>query len=188
MEHLKGFSSEQKFLRTTFVRATSGANLGMQQALWVVTGEAAFLGLVISNIESISKILSPWSLKLGITLLVFSILCGVIAKHIAMAVELMVNLIEQTYKEFNSEEGQAMFQGLQTPINDIAEKISNPFLWPLSGYMKRSFQAGTKDFLSGEKKAVKWLCFHFYFSVAQWLLGLAGILCFAFGIKTGVAN
>ena len=188
MEHLQGFSPEQKFLRMSFVHATRGASLGMQQTLWVVTGEAAFLGLIISHIESISKIVSPCSLKLGITFLVFSILCGVIAKHIAMAVELMVGLIEQMYKEFNSEEGQAIFSGLKTPINDIGEKISEPFLWPLRGYMKRRFQVGTKDFLTGEKKAVRWLCFYIYFSAAQWILGLAGILCFALGIQTGRAN
>jgi hypothetical protein len=74
MEHLRGFSPEQKFLRMTFVHATSGANLGMQQTLWIVTGEAAFLGLIISHIESISKIISPFSLKWGMVLLVFSIL------------------------------------------------------------------------------------------------------------------
>jgi hypothetical protein len=49
--------------------------------------------------------------------------------------------------------------------------------------MKRRFHAGTKDFLTAEKKAVRWLCFYIYFSVAQWILGLAGILCFAFGIQ-----
>jgi hypothetical protein len=89
----------------TFVHATSGANLGMQQTLWIVTGEAAFLGLIISHIESISKIISAFSLKWGIVLLVFSILCGVVAKHISMAVILMIGLTEQMYKEFNSEEG-----------------------------------------------------------------------------------
>jgi hypothetical protein len=165
MEHLRGFSPEQKFLRMTFVHATSGANLGMHQTLWVVTGEAAFLGLIISHIESISKIVSQFSLKWGIVLLVFSILCGVIAK------------------EFNSEEGQLIFSSLKTPINDLGEKLSEPFLWPLRGYMKRRFEAGTKDFLTAEKKAVRWLCFYIYFSAAQWILGLAGILCFAFGIQ-----
>jgi hypothetical protein len=183
MEHLRGFSPEQKFLRMTFVHATSGANLGMHQTLWVVTGEAAFLGLIISHIESISKIVSQFSLKWGIVLLVFSILCGVIAKHISMAVVLMVGLTEQMYKEFNSEEGQLIFSSLKTPINDLGEKLSEPFLWPLRGYMKRRFEAGTKDFLTAEKKAVRWLCFYIYFSAAQWILGLAGILCFAFGIQ-----
>ena len=188
MEHLRGFTSEQKLLRTTFVHAASGANLGVQQTLWVVTGEAAFLGLIISHIESVSKIISPCSLKWGIVLLVFSILCGVIAKHIAMAVGTMVNLIERMYKEFNSEEGQLMLSELKIPISDIGEKVSEPFLWPLRGFMKRRFQAGTKDFLTGEKKAVRWLCFYIYFSAAQWILGLIGILCFALGIQTGGAN
>ena len=182
MEHLRGLTSEQKLLRMTFVNAASGANLGMQQTLWVVTGEAAFLALIISHIESVSKIVSPCSLKWGIVLLVFSILCGVIAKHIAMAVGMMVSQIEEMYKEFNSEEGQSMLSGLKTPINDIGEKISEPFLWPLRGYMKRSFRNGTNDFLNGEKKAVKWLCFYFYFSAAQWIPGLVGIFCFALGI------
>jgi hypothetical protein len=188
MEHLRGFTGEQKLLRTTFVHAASGANLGMQQTLWIVTGEAAFLGLIISHIESVSKIVSSCSLKWGIILLVFSILCGVIAKHIAMAVVMMISLIEQMYKEFNSEQGQLMFTEIKTPINEIAEKISEPFLWPLRGYMRRRFHAGTTDFLAGEKKAVKWFCFYFYFSVAQWFLGLAGIFCFALGIQTGGAN
>ncbi len=183
MEHLRGFSPEQKLLRMTFVHATSGANLGMQQTLWVVTGEAAFLGLIISNVESISKIISQFSLKWGVVLLVFSILCGVIAKHIAMAVGMMVCLTEQMYKEFNSEEGQLIFSNLKTPINDIGEKLSEPFLWPLRGYMKPRFHAGAKDVLTTEKKAVRWLCFYIYFSAAQWILGLAGILCFAFGIN-----
>jgi hypothetical protein len=183
MEHLRGFSPEQKFLRMTFVHATSGANLGMQQTLWVVTGEAAFLGLIISHIESISKIISFFSLKWGIVLLVFSILCGVIAKLIAMAVVLMAGLTEQMYKEFNSEQGQLIFASLTTPINDLGEKISEPFLWPLRGYMKRRFQAGTKDFLTAEKTAIKWLCLFIYFSVFQWLFGIAGLLFFAFGIQ-----
>ncbi len=183
MEHLRGLSPEQKFLRMTFVHATSGASLGIKQTLWVVTGEAAFLGLILSNIESVSKILSPCSLKWGIVLLVLSILCGVIAKHIAMAVEMMIGLIEEMYKEFNSEEGHSILSSLTTPIADIAEKISKPFLWPLRGYMKKRFQIGTKDFLNGEKKAVKWLCYYFYFSIAQWILGLAGILSFALGIR-----
>ena len=80
------------------------------------------MGLIISHIESISKIVSQFSLKWGIVLLVFSILCGVIAKHISMAVVLMVGLTEQMYKEFNSEEGQLIFSSLKTPINDLGEK------------------------------------------------------------------
>jgi hypothetical protein len=128
MEHLRGFSPEQKFLRMSLVYATSGANLGMQQTLWVLTGAAAFLGLIISHIETISKTISHFSLKWGIVLLVFSILCGVIAKYIAMAVVLMVGLTEQMYKEFNSEEGQLIFSSLKTPINDLGEKLSEPFL------------------------------------------------------------
>jgi hypothetical protein len=190
MEHPRGFSAEQKFLRMTFVHAVSGANLGMQQTLWIVTGEAAFLGLIISHIESISKIISSCSLKWGIILLVLSILCGVIAKIIATAVVMIVSLIEQIHKEFNSEQGQLIFSEMKKPIdiNDIGEKVSEPFLWPLRGYMKRRFHAGAKDFLNAEKKAVKWLCIYFYFSAAQWFLGLAGIFCFALGIQTNGPN
>jgi hypothetical protein len=182
MEYLRGLSPEQKFLRIALVHSTGGANLGAQQTLWIVTGEAAFLGLIISHIESVSKIICPFSLKWGIVLLSISILFGIIAKNIAMTVQLMTYLTEQIYKDFNSEEGQLILSNLKVPMDDLAEKLSKPFLWPLRGYIKRHFLAGTKDFLAAETKTVRWLCFHFYFAVAQWFLGIAGLLCFAFGI------
>jgi len=90
----------------------------------VVTGEAALLGLIISHIESISKIVAQFSLKWSIVLLVFSILCGVIAKHVSMAVVLMVGLTDEMYKEFNSEEGQMMFSNLRelnAPLSDLSQ-------------------------------------------------------------------
>ncbi|MGP8197877.1 MAG: hypothetical protein ACLQU4_00055 [Limisphaerales bacterium] len=183
MEHLRGLSPEQKFLRMVFVHSTRGVNVGEQQTLWVVTGEAAFLGLIISHIESVSKIICPLSLKWGIVFLAISILCGVIAKHVAMSVQTMIILTEDIYKEFNSEQGQLILSNLKMQLNDLAGALSKPFLWPFRSYIQRSFYAGAKDWLSAEKKAVKWLCFYIYFSVAQWLLGVAGLFCFAFGIQ-----
>jgi hypothetical protein len=183
MEHPRHFSPEQKFLRTVLVHSTSGASLGAQQTFWIITGEAAFLGLIISHIESISKIISPFSLKWGTVLIALLILCGIIAGHIAMAVQAMVGLLEQMYKEFNSEQGQLMLSNLKISIDDLAERLSKPFLWPLRGFMKRRVYSGANDLLSGETKAVKWLCFYIYFAVAQWLLGIVGLFIFAFGIQ-----
>lgn len=183
MEHPPYLDPEQKFLRTVFVYSTGAADYAARLTLWIVTGQAALLGLVISHIESISKIISSSALKWGTVLMTISILFGIIAKHIAVVVHLMTLQLDQMYKDFNSEEGQIMLSSLKTPIPDLAKKISQAFLWPLRCFFERRFIAGSKQPLAGEIKAVRWMCFFIYFSTAQWILGVIALLCFAFGIQ-----
>lgn len=152
MEHPPHLSPEQRLLRVGLIQSTKGASIGAQQAIWIVTGEAALLGLIIAHIDSISKTISSSSLKWGIVLLLISMLCGIVAKQLGMLVETVVAVTEETYKEFNSEQGRVIYSQLQFSPENLAEKISSPFLWPLRGYARRSFLAGVKDCLSVEKK------------------------------------
>ena len=60
---------------------------------WTITGCAALVGLIISNLESINEIIPITSLRYSILLFVASLLFGVASKMFGMALTSGINLL-----------------------------------------------------------------------------------------------
>lgn len=151
-------------------------------ATWLLTGEAAILGAVIVNVEAISKVLSARCLRWGTALLVISLLAGVIARQLGLAICAGLALTEEMYEELESPEGMAALQGMIASPQEFKDQLSSAFLPPLRGMMKRAFERGGKDPLSSEKRFAILFSVQLYSLWAQGLLGAAGLLVLGFGI------
>ena len=183
MKHLKHLSPEQNLLRVIYGRTLAmGKSMG-EFATWLLTGEAAILGAVIVNVEAISKVLSAPCLRWGTALLVISLLAGVIARQLGLAICAGLALTEEMYDELESPEGVAALQGMIASPEEFKNQLSSAFLPPLRGMMKRSFERGLKDPLSGEKRLTMLFSIQLYSLWAQGAIGAAGLLVLGFGIQ-----
>ena len=183
MKHRKHLSPEQNLLRLVYGRTVSlGKPMG-DFATWLLTGIAAMLGAVIVNVEAVSKVLSASSLQWGLALLVLSLLAGVITKQLGLAVCAGLALIEEMYEELESPDGVAALRSMSASPDAFQQELSSAFLPPLGIMMKRSFDRGGRDALSGEKRLATLFCIQLYVLWLQGILGAIGLLVLGFGIK-----
>jgi hypothetical protein len=181
MKYLNHLSTEQNLLRLVYCRTLALAKSLGEFATWLLTGEAAILGAVIINIEAISKVLSAPYIKWGIAMLVISLLFGVIARLQGLAICAALALTEEMYEELESPKMIEALLKTSISQDEFKTQLSSAFLPPLRGMMKRSFEHGSKDPLSGEKRLTRIFSIQLYLFWAQGLLGAAGML--GFGIK-----
>jgi len=183
MKHLKHLSPENNLLRIIYIRTLAMSKSIGEFSTWLLTGEAAILGAVIVNVEAISKVLSKMNLRYGIAFLVISLLAGVIARQIGLAISAGIELTDEMYDELERPEGIAALQELIKSPEEFKNQISSAFLPPLRGMMKRSFERGLNDPLSGEKRLTMLFSIQLYTLWAQGALGAIGLLVLGFGIN-----
>jgi hypothetical protein len=172
-----------KFLRAIYVSMLGMAAPTGEFAAWCITGVAAILALVISQLASISKIVDEASLRWGIVLLTCSMLIGASVKQIGIALQKGLEMLDKLYAEFSTADGKATIQAINIPPDEIQKKMVEPFLWPLRAMMWRSAQKGAVDYIAGEKLYLKLLSFQIILAFAQSLTAAFGLLWMAFGIK-----
>ncbi|MGZ4976638.1 MAG: hypothetical protein ACXV8O_05740 [Methylobacter sp.] len=187
MNNLNHLNPQQNLLRLIYIRTLSICKPVEEFATWLLTGEAVILGAIIVNVETISKVLSSLNLSWGIALLVSSLLAGVITKQLGLAICAGLALNEQILEELDSPEGLVAIKGMIDSPEEFKQELLSAFLPPLRGIMKRSFDRGSKDPLSGEKKLTFFLSIQLYSFWTQCILGTAGLLVLGFGIKSSLA-
>jgi hypothetical protein len=152
-------------------------------AAWCITGVAAILALIISQLESISKIVSEGGLRWGLVFLTSSMLLGAIVKQFGIALEKGLETIDSLYAELLTPEGKAMIEAIEMPPEELHNKIAEPFLWPLKGMMSRSAKQGAVDHIAGEKRYIRLLSLQIILSFLQSVTAVVGLLCMALSIK-----
>ncbi|MEX1033841.1 MAG: hypothetical protein WDZ30_10820 [Cellvibrionaceae bacterium] len=129
---------------------------------WTITGTAAILALLISNLESLGGAVSTSGLKLSLSLFVVSLLAGVFSKQYGNALVTSLRLTDELRSLLDSEPGQDLVANLTIENNKLAQEISKPFWWPLSRTLKKSFLEGAGDQLAAEKRQVRLFCIQLY--------------------------
>ena len=143
---------------------------------WTITGCAALVALTISNLESINKIVSLPSLKYSVILFVMSLLFGIISKMLGMALQSGVRLLNDMEAQLNSEAGKSVMDSMDLEPKQLVIDLAEPYWWPLSTLMRRSGEAGIKDYLASDKRFVKMFCLQLYTNLAHILLAAFAIV------------
>ena len=149
---------------------------------WTIGGVAAIVGLIVSNLDSVAKIVPLEGIKIAILLLTGSLLSGAISKQLGMAVASGVGTLRKTEELLNTQAGQQLMDDMTISPRDLVKEMSEPWLWPLSMVMRRSGIAGLIDYVSADKRFVRLFCLQLYFNVAHGLLAVAALVTMGLSI------
>src|SRR5687767_6521986 len=102
LEHPPHLSPEQRYLRTIYLGYLSSSKPLETFVTWVLTGVAAMIALLVSNADSISKIVSHECFRSGMILLTLSLLPGVLSKNFGMGIQQGLVVVDAMYAELFS--------------------------------------------------------------------------------------
>ena len=149
---------------------------------WTLGGVAAIVGLLISNLDSVAKIVSLEGIKTSIVLFTASLLAGAISKQIGMAVTAGLSTLKQVDSLFASDAGQALLSQMTISPRELVMDLAEPFVWPLSQLVRRQGDRGVVDYVASEKRFVRMLCIQILLNGLHGLLALAAFLTIALSI------
>jgi|GEM_PF-972310 hypothetical protein len=165
-------------------RSTLALGSSLEQATtWTITGLAAIIGLFISKLDSVSRIVTPWGLRWSLILFACSLFVGAMSKLIGMAVENGLQTLQNMERLLESEEGAKLMQAMTVKPDELPEQLAKPFLWPISTLMLKGGQKGLDDYLSPDKKFIKMFYLQLYLNFFHGLLVLGGLITLAISIR-----
>jgi len=160
--------------------------MGAQLTLWFITGIAAIIGLLISNLDSASLLIEFAYIKAALILLIVSLFFGLVARSYAIAAEGSVRTANRLYEVFTSPEGSKMMEDLVREgldLSTLSKDLSEPFYGPMKSQFQKAGDAGAQDFLISEKRGVKWFCHFIYAAVFQGIFAFSGLISLIIGMK-----
>jgi hypothetical protein len=175
---------EHVFKRITW-RGVLALGSSLEQATtWTITGLAAITGLFISNLDSISKIVTLDAVKWSLILFTCSLFVGAISKMYGMALGRGIQILINFEELLQSEDGVKLIQAMAVNLDDLPKQLSEPFFWPISTLIRKSGEKGLDDYLSSDKKFVKMFCIQLYLNFFHWVLLVAGLLTLALSLRS----
>jgi hypothetical protein len=177
------YSPEGQFLKFIWNTTASIAEPVADLYKWTLSGIAAILALVIANIDSVASSIASANLKWGIIGLVLSLLLGVFAHNLAVAVKFRRELGEHIDTTLTTEEGVEVIKRMECDPRILIEHLSAPYFGPLKWLTKRAGEKGLADQLSSEKGTITLMCTQVYIGFCHYLLGAIGIIVLASGVE-----
>ena len=151
---------------------------------WSITGVAGIVALFISNLDSVSKLVSPRGLRWSLILFTASLVVGAVSTHCGMAITKNITTAEKLEGLLMSEEGRNFLSQLSTPIPQLMDEIAEPFWWPLSATVKKAGRRGLGDYLASNKSFIKIFCIQLLLVYLHWLFTVFGLVIIAISIVT----
>ena len=148
---------------------------------WTIGGVAAIVAVLVSNLDSVARIASVEGIKASVLLFTLSLLFGALSKQVGMAVIAGVNTLKQTEALLNSEAGQHLMGQMTIEPKQLVQEMAEPFLWPLSTFVRKGGERGLVDYVAGDKRFVKMFCIQIAFNAIHVLFALAAL--FAVGLS-----
>ncbi len=165
-------------------RSTLSSGTAIEQfTTWTLTGIGAIVGLLISNLDSVSKIVSLTGIKSAIVLFTLSLLAAVVSKQIGIAVTSGLETTNKTEDLLNSPEGQQLMGSMTISPRQLVTELAEPFLWPISVITRWSGERGLSDYTSGDKRLVRLFCIQLYLSFTHGILALSALLVIGLSIR-----
>ena len=177
-------NAKHVFLKIAW-RSTISLSGPMDQATtWSLTGIAAILGLLISNLDSVSKLVTPDGLRWCLWLFTGSLVAGALSKQLGMAVVSGVEMLQKFEGLLQSPQGQELMNAIEAPASQLVNEMAQPFWWPLSALMRKGGELGMRDYLSSDKRMVRLFCWQLLFVYAHGGLAAAGLLAVATHVQS----
>lgn len=164
-------------------RNTIALSDSMEQATtWSISGVAAIAALMISNLDSVGKLVSTDGLRWSLILFTASIVAGAFGKQAGMALAKGVDLVNKTEGLLLTEEGQKLIGAMTTPPAQLMDELAEPYYWPLSIFMRNAGRKSLGDYLAADKNLVRLFCAQLVFIYLHGLLAAAGLMVIACSI------
>jgi len=173
---------EQEFKKFVW-RSTLEVGEALERSTtWTIGGVAAIETVLVSNLDSVAKIASLEGIKISVVLFTLSLLFGALSKQVGMAVVAVVNTVKQTEALLDSEVGQQLMGQMKIEPKQLVQELAEPFLWPLSTFVRKGGERGLVDYLAGYKRLVKMFCFQIVFNGLHVLLTVAALFVIGLSI------
>ena len=166
---------EQIFKRVIWRNVLSIAGGAEQSTTWTMTGVAAIVGLFISHLDAVSKMVTSGGIRWSLSLFAGSLLAGAISKVLGMGLQSGLNAVAEMEKLLLSENGTNLMDAMTIEPRQLMAEIAEPFLWPLSSLTKRGGESGLTDYLSSDKTLVRLFCWQIYFNFLHMVLAVLAI-------------
>jgi hypothetical protein len=178
----KPLQPEHQFKKIIW-RSTLAVSGSIEQfTTWTMTGITAIVGLVVSNVDSVAKIVSLEALKSSIILFTLSLLAGVVSKQLGMTVSNGIRTMNELEGVLNSDNGRLLINNMTIDLRQLMQEVSTPFFWPLSAIMRRSGENGITDYLSADKMFVRLFFIQLCFNAFHGLFAAAALITIAWSI------
>lgn len=171
-----------RFLHIMLRAICRGAGPAGVLSQWLATGTAAVLALLIGNLQHLTAVLREGNLRAGILVLVISLLAGVAATVLAIAVRNSTEVSEQLLAEFATPESQMLLAEARDLWPNIRREMLKPMFGPIKWAFKWGLDRGGADPLAGYKSNIRLLSIFSCLAVAQYLTALVGIAILAIGL------
>ena len=177
-------SSEENYLRVVYVSALKAGVLMSELGAWMLTGTAVFVGLIIANLDSITKIVWQPSLRVALVLFAISIALGTIVRSAGICISQVIRSTDDLYKELLSDKGRQILADLDSKFDEhVLPKIARPFVGPLRWWIQSSLKQSIKDPIATEKSFLKIMCWQLYAFTLQAILAATAIIVLAASIQ-----
>lgn len=178
-------SKAEEILYKIFWRTTvSGVPRLEQMVSWGLGGVGAVIGLLVANIDSISKFVPLGCLRWTIVFLALSFLCGAVGKILAVAltVHLEVTSKCESFQEDPKFKELLLIASDTIKPDEFVKRVGQPFWGPLSKIFSISANRTAQDTLFGEKLRIKIFCWFSYLTWAQFLFAILGVFVIALAL------
>ena len=142
---LPHLDAEQNYLRAIYLSVSKTAVLASDLAVWVLTGTTVFLGIIIANLDSISKLVGAPALKWALVSFGFSVVIGAIVRSIGICVSQGIRFTDTLYEHLLSDTGAKILSDIELKFDKVLPKINEPFFGPMRWWMDYSLKKSTKD-------------------------------------------
>lgn len=160
---------------------------------WFLLITGAIFTLLVSNLEAIKHITTPFTIMFFFYLMMASAIFGVIAKYCSIMIGILYSVSKAIAEDFpkilgdfeNEKEKIAEVAKLskkQIEVNIDLKKVLQPFIEQFPKLLHRHFwksaEEGKKDPLVNHKKATKYVLRHAFYTTIQIILFIAALLIF----------
>lgn len=178
----KPLSPEHVFKKIVWRSTLTVGSVLEQATTWTITGVAAILALLISHIDAINKIIPLASLRVGMVLFTLSLLVAIVSRQFGMAIANGLKTLCELENVLHSDDGLRLVRDLKVDVRQLIRELAEPFWWPLSTVFRNAGEKGLSDYLTAEKRLIRFLNWQVCLNALHWLLAGAALLVLAFSV------
>jgi hypothetical protein len=175
-------SAEQIFKQFIWRNTVKVGESLEKSTTWTIGGVAAIVAVIVSDMGSVAKIASLDGIKTSIILFTLSILFGAVSKLVGMAVIAGINTLKETEALLASDAGQNLIGQMTIKPRQLIRELAEPFIWPISTFIRKGGERGLEDYVSSDKRFVKMFCIQIVSNALHVVLAVSALFAIAFSI------
>ena len=186
MENTEESRINKEIFKRIIWRSSLNTSASLEHATtWTLTGVAATVTLLISNVDSVAKLVSLNGIKAALLSFSVSLLAALISKQVGFAVGTSLDTVKNLETHLLSDHGEQVMSGLTNSPNQLARELAEPFVGPMSFIVRRAGERGASDHLATEKRLIRFFCIQVYADILHGLFAIGALVTIALSIHLG---